>query len=60
MHSKRIVDHFGDLPDPREGDRRHLLLDSILMVIRALEGVRNGRYHSKVGQTWSRRMVPPY
>lgn len=33
MGSKNIVDHFGDLPDPREDSRRHLLLDIVVMVI---------------------------
>jgi len=33
MDSKNIVDHFGDLPDPREDNRRHLLIDIIAIVI---------------------------
>lgn len=33
MYSKNIVDHFGDVPDPREDNRRHLLLDIIAIVI---------------------------
>jgi predicted transposase YbfD/YdcC len=33
MDSKNIVDHFGDLPDPQQDNRRHLLLDIIVIVI---------------------------
>ena len=33
MDSKSIVDHFGDLSDPREDNRRHLLNDIIVLVI---------------------------
>ncbi len=33
MDSKNIVDHFGDLPDPREDNRRHVMLDIIVIVI---------------------------
>ena len=33
MDSKNIVDHFGDLPDPREDNRRHVLMDIIVIVI---------------------------
>lgn len=33
MHSKNIIDHFSDLPDPREDNRRHKLIDIIVIVI---------------------------
>lgn len=31
MDSKNIVDHFGDLPDPYEDNRRHSLIDIIVI-----------------------------
>jgi predicted transposase YbfD/YdcC len=33
MASKNIVQHFGDMPDPREDNRRHQLIDIIVIVI---------------------------
>ena len=33
MKSKNILEHFRDLPDPREDNKRHLLLDIITIVI---------------------------
>lgn len=33
MDSMNIVEHFRDLPDPREDNRRHLLIDIIVIVI---------------------------
>ena len=33
MDSKSIIDHFSDLGDPREDNRRHLLIDIIVLVI---------------------------
>lgn len=33
MDSKNIVEHFGDVPDPREDNSRHLLIDIIAIVI---------------------------
>lgn len=33
MESKNIIEHFGDLPDPREDNRRHKLIDIIVIVI---------------------------
>lgn len=33
MDSKNIVEHFTDMTDPREDNRRHLLLDIIVIVI---------------------------
>lgn len=33
MDSKNIVEHFAELPDPREDNRRHLLIDIIVIVI---------------------------
>lgn len=33
MESKSILEHFGDLPDPREDNRRHQLIDIIAIVI---------------------------
>jgi hypothetical protein len=33
MALKHIMDHFDDLPDPREANGRHLLPDIIVIVI---------------------------
>lgn len=33
MVSKNVLEHFAELPDPREDNRRHLLLDIIVIVI---------------------------
>jgi hypothetical protein len=33
MKSKNILDHYNDLTDPREDNKRHLLIDSIAIVI---------------------------
>ena len=33
MDSKNVIDHFSDLGDPREDNRRHLLIDIIVLVI---------------------------
>jgi predicted transposase YbfD/YdcC len=33
MDSKNIVEHFSELPDPREDNRRHLLIDIIVITI---------------------------
>jgi predicted transposase YbfD/YdcC len=33
MESKKILEHFRDFPDPREDNRRHLLLDIIAIVL---------------------------
>jgi predicted transposase YbfD/YdcC len=33
MDSKNIIDHFQGLPDPREDNRRHVLIDIITIVI---------------------------
>ena len=33
MASKSIIEHFKDMPDPREDNRRHLLIDIIVIVI---------------------------
>ena len=33
MDSQNIVEHFRDMPDPREDNRRHLLIDIIVIVI---------------------------
>jgi len=33
MDSKNIVEHFSQLPDPRQDNRRHLLIDIIVIVI---------------------------
>ena len=33
MISKNILDHFSELPDPREDNKRHKLLDIITIVL---------------------------
>lgn len=33
MDSKNIIEHFGGMPDPREDNRRHLLIDIVAIVI---------------------------
>jgi len=33
MNSKNILDHFSDLPDPREDNKRHKLIDIIAIVL---------------------------
>ena len=33
MNSKNILDHFGELPDPREDNKRHKLIDILAIVL---------------------------
>jgi methylphosphotriester-DNA--protein-cysteine methyltransferase len=33
MDSKKIFDHFGNLPDAREDTRRHLLVDILVIIV---------------------------
>jgi hypothetical protein len=33
MNSKNILDHFSQLPDPREDNKRHKLIDIIAIVL---------------------------
>jgi hypothetical protein len=35
MESKNILDHYNDLTDPREDNKRHLLIDIIAIVLYA-------------------------
>ncbi len=33
MKSKNILEHYTNLPDPREDNKRHLLIDIISIVV---------------------------
>lgn len=61
MDSKSIVDHFSDLPDPREDNRRHLLLDIIVVVICAsicgAEKWEDIEAFGKSKESWLRRFL---
>ena len=61
MDSKSIVDHFSDLPDPREDNRRHLLIDIIVVVICAsicgAEKWDDIEVFGKSEESWLRRFL---
>jgi hypothetical protein len=57
MDSKSIVDHFGELPDPREDNRRHLLLDIIVIVICGAEKWNDIEAFGHAKESWLRRFL---
>ena len=61
MASKNVVDYFGDLPDPREDNRRHLLIDIIVIVICAsicgAEKWNDIEMFARAKETWLRRFL---
>ncbi len=61
MTSKSIIEHFRDMPDPREDNRRHLLLDIIVIVICAsicgAEKWDDIEAFGKAKESWFRRFL---
>lgn len=61
MASKNVVDYFGDLPDPREDNRRHLLIDIIVIVICAsvcgAEKWNDIEVNARAKEAWLRRFL---
>jgi predicted transposase YbfD/YdcC len=61
MTSKSIIEHFKDMPDPREDNRRHLLLDIIVIVICAsicgAEKWDDIEAFGKAKESWLRRFL---
>lgn len=61
MTSKSIIEHFQDMPDPREDNRRHLLIDIIVIVICAsvcgAEKWDDIEAFGKAKEAWLRRFL---
>ena len=61
MTSKNIIEYFRDMPDPREDNRRHMLIDIRLIVICAsLCGATtwdNIEVFGKAKELWFRRYI---